>query len=152
MLRYVPYRTAGDPTLRDQRFHISRRYLTDPWAKVTTERLAEPGDILILGSGLTGLDLLLSLAKHRREGVIHLISRRGLFPRPHASCSPWPSKNIWKLAAASPVTVAVFKAVDACGERPILDLSFHLRWSVDALLRRQMKFISRETSGGCSHS
>jgi uncharacterized NAD(P)/FAD-binding protein YdhS len=81
----------GDPKLRDQRFHTSSRYLTDPWATTTLERLSEPGDILILGSGLTGLDLLLSLAKCRREGTIHLISRRGLFPQPHASCAPCPS-------------------------------------------------------------
>jgi len=81
----------GDPKLLDQRFHTSSRYLTDPWATATTERLSEPGDILILGSGLTGLDLLLSLAKCRREGTIHLISRRGLFPQPHASCAPCPS-------------------------------------------------------------
>lgn len=81
----------GDPKLRDQRFHTSRRYLTDPWAESTAERLSEPGDILILGSGLTALDLLLSLAKgRRREGVIHLISRRGLFPQPHATYEPCP--------------------------------------------------------------
>src|SRR5208282_4697617 len=81
----------GDPKLRDQGFHTSRRYLTDPWSKATIERLSEPGDILILGSGLTGLDLLLSLAKSRRAGMIHLVSRRGLFPQPHASCAPCPS-------------------------------------------------------------
>jgi uncharacterized NAD(P)/FAD-binding protein YdhS len=80
----------GDPKLRDQRFHTSSRYLTDPWSKATIERLSESGDILILGSGLTGLDLLLTLAKCRREGMIHLVSRRGLFPQPHASCAPCP--------------------------------------------------------------
>jgi uncharacterized NAD(P)/FAD-binding protein YdhS len=80
----------GDPKLRDQRFHTSRRYLTDPWAQSTAERLSEQGAILILGSGLTALDLLLSLAKRPGTGVIHLISRRGLFPQPHAFCTPWP--------------------------------------------------------------
>lgn len=81
----------GDPKLRDQRFHTSPRYLTDPWAEATIERLSEAGDILILGSGLTALDLLLSLAKRRCEdGVMHLISRRGLFPQAHASYGPCP--------------------------------------------------------------
>jgi uncharacterized NAD(P)/FAD-binding protein YdhS len=81
----------GDPKLRDQRFHTSRRYLTDPWVEATAERLSEPGDVLVLGSGLTTLDLLLSLAKRRhKEGVIHLISRRSLFPQPHASYVPGP--------------------------------------------------------------
>ncbi|MBV8376997.1 MAG: FAD/NAD(P)-binding protein [Verrucomicrobia bacterium] len=81
----------GDPWLRDRRFHNSRRYLTDPWAQSTLEQLSEQGDILILGSGLTGLDLLLSLAKRPATGVIHVISRRGLFPQPHALSTPLPA-------------------------------------------------------------
>jgi uncharacterized NAD(P)/FAD-binding protein YdhS len=73
----------GDPKLRDQRFHRVERYLENPWSEETRKKLAEPGDILILGSGLTGLDLLLSLASLKSQGTIHVVSRRGLFPRPH---------------------------------------------------------------------
>jgi len=73
----------GDPKLRDQRFHRVERYLENPWSEETIKKLAEPGDILILGSGLTGLDLLLSLAPWKNQGTIHVLSRRGLFPRPH---------------------------------------------------------------------
>ncbi len=81
----------GDPRLRDARFHRSPRYLYSPWSAETHERLAAPGDALILGSGLTGLDLLLTLQHRKREGVLHVLSRRGLFPQPHrAGLSPWP--------------------------------------------------------------
>ncbi len=80
----------GDPPLRERRFHESRSYLSTPWAEKTRAQLAEPGDILILGSGLTGLDLLQSLAKTKKSGMIHVLSRRGLFPQPHQPCQTYP--------------------------------------------------------------
>ena len=81
----------GDPKLRDQRFHRVDRYLESPWSEETRKKLAEAGDVLILGSGLTGLDLLLSLAPLKHQGVIHVLSRRGLFPRPHRLVNGYPT-------------------------------------------------------------
>ncbi len=82
----------GDPRLRDARFHRSPRYLYAPWSAETHERLAAPGDALILGSGLTGLDLLLTLQHRKQAGTLHVLSRHGLFPRPHrAGLAPWPA-------------------------------------------------------------
>jgi uncharacterized NAD(P)/FAD-binding protein YdhS len=80
----------GDPKLRDQRFHRVERYLENPWSEETRNKLAGSGDVLVLGSGLTGLDLLLSLAPLKRQGVIHVLSRRGLFPRPHRMVNGYP--------------------------------------------------------------
>lgn len=82
----------GDPRLRDPRFHRSPRYLYSPWSAETHERLAGPGDALILGSGLTGLDLLLTLKDRKREGTLQVLSRHGLFPQPHRpGLAPWPA-------------------------------------------------------------
>jgi uncharacterized NAD(P)/FAD-binding protein YdhS len=81
----------GDPKLRDQRFHRFERYLENPWSEQTRKKLAKPGDVLILGSGLTALDLLLSLAPLKSQGTIHVLSRRGLFPRPHRIVEPYSS-------------------------------------------------------------
>jgi uncharacterized NAD(P)/FAD-binding protein YdhS len=78
----------GDPKMRDQRFHRVGRYLQNPWSEETRKKLAESGDVLILGSGLTCLDLLLSLAPLKSRGTIHVLSRRGLFPRPHRVVKP----------------------------------------------------------------
>lgn len=81
----------GDPRLRDPRFHRSPRYLYSPWSAETSERLSGEGDALILGSGLTGLDLLLTLNGRKRGGVLHVISRHGLFPQPHrGGLAPYP--------------------------------------------------------------
>lgn len=82
----------GDPRLRDVRFHRSPRYLYSPWSAETHERLAAAGDVLILGSGLTGLDLLLTLQHRKSSGTLHSLSRHGLFPQPHRpGLAAWPA-------------------------------------------------------------
>jgi uncharacterized NAD(P)/FAD-binding protein YdhS len=52
-------------------------YMNNPYTPEVHAKLAEPGDILIIGTGLTSLDLLLTLDKTKREGTIHLLARRG---------------------------------------------------------------------------
>jgi Uncharacterized protein conserved in bacteria len=80
----------GDPSLKNRSFHESDRYLVDPWSDETQSKLSQPGDVLVLGSGLTALDLLLSLSHSKSSGTIHVLSRRGLFPRPHLPVEPYP--------------------------------------------------------------
>lgn len=65
-------------------------FMNDPYARETHAKMAEPGDVLIIGTGLTSLDLLLTLDKTKRVGKIHLLSRRGLFPQPHKKVAPYP--------------------------------------------------------------
>lgn len=67
-------------------------FMNNPYAPGVHAKLAEPGDVLIIGTGLTSLDVLLTLDKTKREGKIHLLSRRGLFPQPHKkspACGPF---------------------------------------------------------------
>jgi uncharacterized NAD(P)/FAD-binding protein YdhS len=66
-------------------------FMNDPYAPEVHAKLAEPGDILIIGTGLTSLDLLLTLDKTKPAGKIHLLSRRGLFPQPHRKTAPYPA-------------------------------------------------------------
>lgn len=54
----------------------------DAW-DVGGQRRMPAGDVLLIGAGLTAVDVALSLAKHRDKGVIYALSRRGLPPRPH---------------------------------------------------------------------
>ena len=79
-------------------------YMNDPYSAEIHAKLAEPGDILIIGTGLTSLDLLLTLDKTKREGKIHLLSRGGLFPQPHQAAKPYPAfldpQNLPKTARA----------------------------------------------------
>jgi uncharacterized NAD(P)/FAD-binding protein YdhS len=78
---------SADPSLKNRAFHQSIRYLVDPWSDETRAKLSENGEVLVLGSGLTALDLLMSLSHSKPSGTIQVLSRRGLFPRsPRFEC------------------------------------------------------------------
>jgi uncharacterized NAD(P)/FAD-binding protein YdhS len=103
-------------------------YMNDPYSAEIHAKLAEPGDILIIGTGLTSLDLLLTLDKTKREGKIHLLSRRGLFPQPHQKAAPYPAfldpQNLPKTARALCRRVAQElrrAAAQGIDWRPVLD-------------------------------
>jgi uncharacterized NAD(P)/FAD-binding protein YdhS len=67
-------------------------FVNDPWsdeARKAVERVAVGGgDVLILGTGLTMIDTLLSLAAAGHAGRVVALSRRGLVPRSHAPHEP----------------------------------------------------------------
>jgi len=65
------------------RTHIS----DDPWA---AHQVAKDQDVLILGSGLTAIDAVISLKGRGHTGKIHLLSRHGLLPQPHVAPVPSP--------------------------------------------------------------
>jgi uncharacterized NAD(P)/FAD-binding protein YdhS len=60
------------------------RRVLDAWDERSLARLPQTGRILLLGSGLSALDVLrlLDAGDHRAEVVV--MSRHGLLPRPHA--------------------------------------------------------------------
>jgi len=60
-------------------------YTTDPWAADFTRDLASDDTVLILGTGLTMVDAVLTLEGAGYGGKIVAMSRRGLLPRAHAS-------------------------------------------------------------------
>ncbi|HEX4201005.1 MAG TPA: FAD/NAD(P)-binding protein, partial [Chthoniobacterales bacterium] len=66
-------------------------FSNNPYSAETHAKLAEPGDILVIGTGLTSLDVLVTLAPIKQEGKIHILSRRGLFPQPHGEVAAYPT-------------------------------------------------------------
>ena len=63
------------PSLR-----ASSRYVPDPWH---VDYGGLEGDVLLVGSGLTALDVLVSLRDARFAGHVYLVSRHGHVPLPH---------------------------------------------------------------------
>lgn len=57
--------------------------LIGAWDEKAQKRIGD-GDVLILGAGLTMIDVATALARKRKHGVIYALSRRGLIPRDHA--------------------------------------------------------------------
>jgi uncharacterized NAD(P)/FAD-binding protein YdhS len=67
----------------------SAAYLADPWS-LDRERIPGAGRALLIGSGLTMVDVALHLAKRSPELDILALSRRGLLPRRHLVEGPAP--------------------------------------------------------------
>lgn len=60
----------------------------DPWDARALADLDPQAPVLILGTGLTMVDTVISLLDRGHEGPIRAISRRGLLPRQHAGAIP----------------------------------------------------------------
>ena len=62
----------------------------NPYSPEVYARLCEPGDVFLIGTGLTSLDLLATMAQGKASGNIHIVSRSGLFPQVHGPVQPYP--------------------------------------------------------------
>ena len=69
----------------DPGFYDTTFYRPDPWAADALTDLDPDAPVLLLGTGLTMIDAVISLLDRRHRGTIHAISRRGLLPRRHAT-------------------------------------------------------------------
>ena len=67
----------------------SPAYVADPW-RLDPGRVPQTGTALLIGSGLTMVDVALHLAKLSPELQILALSRRGLLPRRHLGEGPAP--------------------------------------------------------------
>jgi uncharacterized NAD(P)/FAD-binding protein YdhS len=63
-------------------------YFGDPWARDACQGLSPTVPVLLIGSGLTMVDLVISLLDNGHKGPIYALSRRGLLPHVHVSTDP----------------------------------------------------------------
>lgn len=79
-----------DPPCATRGFYESPLYRRNPWA-LGALKMDPDSDVLVLGSGLTMLDVVATLDKAGHRGTIYCLSRRGLLPqihREHSSAPP----------------------------------------------------------------
>jgi uncharacterized NAD(P)/FAD-binding protein YdhS len=69
----------------------NRLLRNDPWATTAAMRLRPDLPVLIMGTGLTMIDVTLSLREAGFAGPVIAVSRRGLTPLRHAPSRPWPT-------------------------------------------------------------
>ena len=68
----------------------SRRIISDPWALTALERIGPEDEVIIVGTGLTMVDMVLWLDATGRKGRITALSRHGLTPRVHGAAHDHP--------------------------------------------------------------
>lgn len=59
------------------------RYVNDPWSPDALEALPSEASVALIGTGLTMLDVWLSLERRGHKGKVLALSRRGLLPLGH---------------------------------------------------------------------
>ena len=72
----------------DTSFYASSFYRADPWAPDALADLDRDAPLLLIGTGLTTVDMVISLLDQGHRGPIHALSRRGLLPREHLNATP----------------------------------------------------------------
>jgi uncharacterized NAD(P)/FAD-binding protein YdhS len=66
----------------------SRCYVSNPWAPDAFSQVPSNGQVLLIGSGLTSVDALLTLRARGFRGTVHMLSRHGLLPQAHVDGLP----------------------------------------------------------------
>jgi uncharacterized NAD(P)/FAD-binding protein YdhS len=71
------------PIRRPLPFYRSPQYVHSPYVPGATRGLAGDDSLLIVGAGLTAIDIAVQCEMSHHKGVIHALSRRGLRPLAH---------------------------------------------------------------------
>jgi uncharacterized NAD(P)/FAD-binding protein YdhS len=67
------------------------RYVHIPWHGDALAGLSPDDDVLLVGQGLTAVDLIVQLERAGHRGTIHALSRHGHRPHVHAATAPYRS-------------------------------------------------------------
>jgi uncharacterized NAD(P)/FAD-binding protein YdhS len=66
------------------------RYFRNPWSNEAFEGVEDLSGILLVGSGLTSVDVATQIRIRGCRGTIHVVSRHGLLPQPHKATDACP--------------------------------------------------------------
>ncbi|GAA0743239.1 FAD/NAD(P)-binding protein [Ideonella azotifigens] len=77
-------------------------WFADPWAQPAWCELPAEADVLLLGSGLTAIDMVTQLRDQGHRGRITMLSRRGLLPQPHRVLEARPRPGLSPISELGP--------------------------------------------------
>lgn len=93
----------------------------DPWSPRAIDGLSTAGHVLLVGTGLTAVDIVLSLDQAGFTGKVTALSRRGLRPRAHAESGPATAKVSRPQAKGSHLLRAIRVRAAEAGWRTAID-------------------------------
>jgi uncharacterized NAD(P)/FAD-binding protein YdhS len=99
------------------------RYVGDPWQPGALDGIADGSPVMVLGTGLTMLDVAITAAGAHQGTVVHAVSRHALLPREHR-CLPAATGERGP-AAFGPETLT-------CGQAGLSGLIRNVRAAADA--------------------
>ncbi len=71
------------PKAENQAFTDAKKYFQNPWRPDIFDKISRTDDVLIIGTGLTFADVVMSLDHNEHKGKIYGFSTRGLLPAVH---------------------------------------------------------------------
>jgi len=94
---------TGNPLPPKPLFAVSAtaRLIDNPWDQRVYSKIAPDDSVVLLGSGLSMIDSVLSLYHQQHRGTICSVSRHGLLPEPHAE-----SGAVYQFEGKQPVTLS----------------------------------------------
>lgn len=110
-----------DPPGLDPARLSATRYKGDPWDPSVPEDLSDGDTVLVIGTGLTMVDVALLLEARGFAGRIVAVSRRGLLPRPHGPGQDWQKIAERPRTRASTLVRAVRDRAEQVGWRNAVD-------------------------------
>ncbi|UYY78268.1 FAD/NAD(P)-binding protein [Sphingomonas sp. R1] len=110
-----------DPPGLDPARLSATRYKGDPWDPSVPEDLSDGDTVLVIGTGLTMVDVALLLEARGFTGRIVAVSRRGLLPRPHGPGQDWQKIAERPRTRASKLVRAVRDRAEQVGWRNAVD-------------------------------
>ena len=110
-----------DPPGLDPARLSATRYKGGPWDPSVPEDLSDGDTVLVIGTGLTMVDVALLLEARGFAGRIVAVSRRGLLPRPHGPGQDWQKIAERPRTRASTLVRAVRDRAEQVGWRNAVD-------------------------------
>ena len=82
---------GNSPSTPSEIENTDSNYRRNAWSADALDNLDPDAPVLLIGTGLTMVDMVLSLHSRQHRGKIYAVSRRGLSPQKHQSAQPYPN-------------------------------------------------------------